>query len=144
MKNDRGIFLLTSLRRILDKLIYQDKYEAINANMSDCNIGARREKQVKNHLFILHGVINSVVNGKEDCIDVHFYDLEQAFDALWLSDCMIDLYDTLPYQDRDEELALLYTVSEENFVAIKTPHGLTERMTMPSIVQQGGTCARTV
>ena len=64
------------------------------------------------------------------------YDLQQAFDALWLSDCMIDLFDTLPENKRDDTLALLYTLSEENYVAVKTPHGLTDRMSMPSMVQQ--------
>ena len=139
MKNDRGIFILTSLRRILDKLIYRDKYEMIDQNMSDSNIGARRGRQVKNHLFILHGVINSVINGHESPIDIQFYDLEQAFDALWLTDCLIDLFDTLPPEKRDDELALLYTLSKENYVSVSTPHGLTERMCIRDIIQQGGT-----
>ena len=76
MKNDRGIFLLTSLRRIIDNLLYQDLYNDIDANMSDSNVGARSGRQVKNHLFIVHGVINSVINGKEACIDLQLYDLE--------------------------------------------------------------------
>ena len=139
LKNDRGIFILTSLRRILDNLIYQDKYGGIDANMSDSNVGARRGKQVKNHLFILHGVINSVVNDKAACIDIQLYDLEQAFDALWLSDCMLDVFDTLPHDSRDDKLALLYQLSVENHVAVNTPHGLTERMAIPHLVQQGGT-----
>ena len=139
LKNDRGIFILTSLRRILDNLIYQDKYGDIDANMSDSNVGARRGKQVKNHLFILHGVINSVVNDKAACIDIQLYDLGQAFDALWLSDCMLDVFDTLPLDSRDDKLALLYQLSVENHVAVNTPHGLTERMAIPHLVQQGGT-----
>ena len=139
MKNERGIFLLTSLRKVLDNLLYHDLYEDIDENMSDSNVGARRGRQVKNHLFIMHGVINSVVNGTEACIDIQFYDLEQAFDSLWLSDCMLDVYDTLPPNNRDEKLALVYKLSEENQVAVSTPHGLTERMSIPEIVQQGGT-----
>ena len=149
MKNDRGIFILTTLRRIIDNLLYHDKFHSIDAHMSDSNVGSRRERQVKNHLFIVHGVINSVVNGKEQCIDIQFYDLQQAFDALWLSDCMIDIYDTLPPDQRDEKLALLYSLSEENHVAVNTAHGLTKRMIIPQIVQQGGTwgpvmCSNTI
>ena len=149
MKNDRGIFILTTLRRIIDNLLYHDKFHSIDAHMSDSNVGSRRERQVKNHLFIVHGVINSVVNGKEQCIDIQFYDLQQAFDALWLSDCMIDIYDTLPPDQRDEKLALLYKLSEENHVAVNTAHGLTKRMNIPQIVQQGGTwgpvmCSNTI
>ena len=139
LKNDRGIFILTSLRRILDKLVYDDLYNDIDNNMSDCNIGARKGRQVKNHLFIIYGVINSVINGKMKSVDIQFYDLEQAFDALWLTDCMNDLFDTLSKSQRDDRLALLYTLSLENNVAVRTPYGLTERMLIPKIVQQGGT-----
>ena len=52
---------------------------------------------------------------------------------------MLDVYDTLPPNNRDEKLALVYKLSEENQVAVSTPHGLTERMSIPEIVQQGGT-----
>ena len=43
--------------------------------MSGSNIGARRNKNIRDHLFIIHGVINSVVNDQEVCIDVQVYDL---------------------------------------------------------------------
>ena len=112
MKNERGIFILTTLKKILDKLIYQEKQDDIDRHMSDSNIGSRKNKQVKDHLFIIHGIVNSVVNGKEDCIDIQIYDLEQAFDALWLEDCMLDLYDSLSEKNRDDKVALLYKSSE--------------------------------
>ena len=38
MKNDRGIFILTVLKKILDKLIYFDNFEQIDSRMSDSNI----------------------------------------------------------------------------------------------------------
>ena len=44
LENDRGIFLVTVLRSILMKMIYNDKYETLDQNMSDSNVGARREK----------------------------------------------------------------------------------------------------
>ena len=44
MANDRGIFILSIFRKIVDKLIYHDKYEKIDSYMSDSNIGARRMK----------------------------------------------------------------------------------------------------
>ena len=40
LDNDRGIFILAVVRKILDKLIDQDKYEDISKGMSDSNIGA--------------------------------------------------------------------------------------------------------
>ena len=61
------------LKKIFDKLIYEEKYPFVEDNMFDSNIGARRGKSVKNHLFILYGIINSVlVEGT--CIDIQVYD----------------------------------------------------------------------
>ena len=44
LKNDRGIFVLTVFRKILDKLTYLDKYQELDNNMYDSNIGARRPR----------------------------------------------------------------------------------------------------
>ena len=60
MNNERGIFILTTLKKVLDKLIYIDKYDDIDQNMSDSNIGARRGRNIKNHLFIIYGIINYI------------------------------------------------------------------------------------
>ena len=108
LSNDRGIFILGVLRKILDKLIYLDKYPDLEIAMSDSNIGARRNKNVRNHLFIVYGVISSVLREGRGCVDVQIYDLVQAFDALWLQDCMNDLYGCLPEQQRDRKLARYY------------------------------------
>ena len=149
MKNDRGIFILTVLKKMLDKLIYFDNYEQIDEHMSDSNIGARRNRNIKDHLLVLHGVINSVVHGNEECIDLQIYDLEQAFDSLWLEDCLNDIFDTLPEENRNNKIALLYETNQVNLIAVKTAAGLTERVNIPNIVQQGGTwgsllCSNTI
>ena len=73
----------------------------IDENMSDSNIGARRNRNIKNHLFIIYGIINSVIKGKAECIDIQIYDIQKAFDTLWLTDCMNDLYDTLEKNKRN-------------------------------------------
>ena len=138
LSNDRGIFILAVLRKILDKLLYLEKYPDLESNMSDSNIGARKNKNVRNHLFIVYGVINSVLREGRGCVDIQIYDLVQAFDALWLQDCMNDIYDCLPENKRDRKLALIYQTNINNLVAVNTPVGQTERVNMPQIVQQGG------
>ena len=93
-------------------------------------------------LFIIHGVINSVVNGNGGCIDLHIYDRVKAFDALWVIDCMNDLWDqwdTLPAHARDDSLGLLYEASKTNLVAVNTAVGQADRVNIPEIAQQGGT-----
>ena len=42
LDNDRGIFVLSVLKKIIDLMIYNDKYDAIDSNMSDSNIGGRK------------------------------------------------------------------------------------------------------
>ena len=137
MSNERGIFVLTTVRKILDKLTYLDKYPDIELSMSGSNIGARRKRNIRDHLFIIYGVINSVLHDKDACIDIQVYDLEQAFDALWLEDSLNDLYDYLSEESRDDKLALIYETNVENLVAVNTPAGQTDRVNIPTIVQQG-------
>ena len=45
LNNDRGIFILTVLKKILDKLIYFDNYQDLDKNMSDSNIGFQTEEE---------------------------------------------------------------------------------------------------
>ena len=46
LKNDRGIFILPVVRKIVDNMIYCDDYDDIDLFMSDSNIGARKKKNV--------------------------------------------------------------------------------------------------
>ena len=64
MSNERGIFVLTAVRKILDKLITMEKYPDIEQSMSGSNIGARKRRNIREHLFIIYGVINSVLQGE--------------------------------------------------------------------------------
>ena len=139
LENDRGIFILSVFRKIIDRLIYQEFYPMIDARMSDSNIGARKNKNIRNHLFIVYGVINSVLKSKDQCIDIQIYDLVKAFDVLWLEDSMNDLWDTLPTDAHTDKLGLIYQVNTDNLVAVNTAVGQTDRVNIPRIITQGGT-----
>ena len=52
LDSERGIFIVNIIRSILMKMVYQDKYETIDSSMSDSNVGARKKKGIRNHLFI--------------------------------------------------------------------------------------------
>ena len=139
LESDRGIFGLCVFRKIIDGLTYQEKYPLIEEQMSDSNIRARKKKNIRNHLFIIHGIINSVIKGESGCIDIQIYDLVKAFDVLWLDDSMNNLWDTLPHQARDDRLGLVFELSRDNLVAINTAVGQTERVNKPEFTAQGGT-----
>ena len=52
-------------------------------------------------MFIVYGIINAVVKGDADHVDIQIYDIEKAFDALWLEDSMNDIMDTIPVDKQE-------------------------------------------
>ena len=134
LQNDRGIFIVNLLKSIFMKMVWGDVYDILDQNMSDSNVGGRRKKNIRNHLFIINGIINDVVNGKKDAIDIQVIDYRQCFDSMWLSESINDLFET---GIQDDNLALIHASNAKNLVAVKTPAGLTERQTIEKIVMQG-------
>ena len=65
LENDRGIFIVNIFRSIIMRMVYKDKYKVVDANMSDSNVGARKAKSIRNHIYVLNGVINEAVNNKK-------------------------------------------------------------------------------
>ena len=50
--------------------------------MTDAQIGARRNKSVRNHLFVLNCIISDVMSSnKKQPIDLSIMDFKQMFDA---------------------------------------------------------------
>ena len=90
-------------------------------------------------MFIIYGIINAVLKGDAEPVDIQIYDIEKAFDILWLEDSMNDLFDTIPADQHDDKMALLYEGNRNNEVAINTAVGQTDRVNIPLIVMQGGT-----
>ena len=72
-ENYRGIFRVTTLRSILDRLIYNDEYPKIDENLSDSNVGARKGRNIRDNIFVLNAVLNSAVKTNEQ-IDIQVYD----------------------------------------------------------------------
>ena len=116
------------------KMVYQDKLEIVDKNMSDSNVGARKDKNIRNHLFVINGVINEVINKKEESVDILILDYKQCFDTLWLEESLNDLWEA---GLNDDKLALIAEANRNVKVAIRTPYGMTERMSMKQIVMQG-------
>ena len=61
---DRGVFNLIKARSIIDRLIYNDNYPVIDASMSCSNIGARKNRNIRDHLFILNSVLHEISRSK--------------------------------------------------------------------------------
>ena len=137
-KNDfdsyRGIFRVPILRTILDRLIYNDSYDTIEESLSDSNVGARRGRNVRDNIFTLNAITNSIINGNEDPIDIQLFDIEKCFDTLWVEECINDLFDSGLQNDK---LPLLYMENQNAEIAIKTQTGITDRKSIKNIIMQG-------
>ena len=136
MDNDRGIFCVTKIRSILDKLIYNDFYSTIDASMSCSNIGGRRNRNVREHLFVINGIMNEVINNKDaENIDLEIYDVAKCFDKLEYFNTANDFFKAGVQNDK---YLIVENSNKECAVAIKTPWGTkTRRTTINNIEMQG-------
>ena len=130
----RGVFRVPFLRNILDRLMYNDEYKTIDENLTDSNVGARKERNIRDNIFVLNAITNSVKNGNEAPIEVNVYDAIKCFDNLWLQECINRMYIK---GFRNDRLPLLYLSNKSAQIAVKTSSGMTERETISNIVMQG-------
>ena len=47
--NYRGIFRISVIRSILDRLIYEDSYKVIDSNLTDGNVGCRKNRSSRDN-----------------------------------------------------------------------------------------------
>ena len=130
----RGICRPTVFRAKLDGLTYNDNYDTIDENLTDSNVGARKKRNIRDNLFVLNAITNSVVNGKEAPVQVQVLDVEKCFDKMSLHNTTNALYDAGLQND---DLSLLYAEDENAEISIKTHAGLTQRVNVKNVVMQG-------
>ena len=128
------VLFVTIFRSILDRLIYNDEYATIDSNLSDSNVGARKGRNTRDNIFVLNAVMNSIKKGKEDPVDIQVFDIEKCFDALWLQECINDIYEAGLQNDK---LPLHFIENANAKVAIKTSLGVSKRFDIKNIVMQG-------
>ena len=110
LNSDRGICIVNLFRCILMKLVYTYKYDKVDESMSDSNVGARKKKNIQNHIFVINAVINEALKTKKN-IDIQVLDYRQCFDGMWLNECINDLFEACI---DDDSLALIYEANKKN------------------------------
>ena len=58
LSNERGIFNVSKVRSIFDKLIYDDVYDVIDGNMSFSNVGGLKQRNIRDNLFVVYASVN--------------------------------------------------------------------------------------
>ena len=94
LKNQRGIFRVSVIRSILMRMVYNSKYEEIDKNISDAQMGARKGKGCKSNIWIINGIIHETLfNKKKKPVVLQIYDYAQMFDSINLEEALNDIFD---------------------------------------------------
>ena len=137
LNSDRGVFNVVKIRTILDKLVYNDFYDIIDSKMSCSNIGARKNRNIRDHLFVINSIFNDIIHNKNNSqgVDIGIYDIAKCFDKMWYAETANDLFQA---GVKNDKFILVANSNKECQVAIKTPWGsLTDRVTLNEIEMQG-------
>ena len=134
ISNERGILNVSKARSILDKVIYSEVYENIDKNMSFSNVGGRRQRNIRDHLFVLYASVNDVINGSAASFDIQGYDVIKCFDEMWYAETLNDLWNV---KIQDDTFSLISKLDEKCKIVVKTPCGTTDNFELERIVLQG-------
>ena len=121
------------VRSIIDNLVYNDYYDCIDNNMSDSNFGGRRDRNIRDNLYIVYGIINFALRENIE-MEINLYDLEKCFDSMWYKETMNDLWDAGVQEDKFAQVAKM---NQNCQIAVKTPVEITERFNLEKIEMQG-------
>ena len=134
IESHRGIFLIHKFRSLIMRMLLNDKYSILDEFMSDSNVGGRKGRSIRDHLFIVNGIIHEHKNKSQNPITFQILDYSLCFDSMWYEEVANDLFEA---GITDDKLSLLLKINESNEIAIKTPTGLTKRVNVEKIICQG-------
>ena len=134
LRNERGIFNLSKIRSLLDKLLFNDIYETVDNSLSCSNAGGRRGRGIRDQLFIIYGLMTDVVYGKSENMVIQSIDVVQCFDKLNFAEMHNDLWDT---QIKDDKFALIVNLDKTSNAIIRTPVGESKPLKLNDTIMQG-------
>ena len=139
LQNERGIFLVNTVRSILMRLVFNLKYSMFESNMSDSNIGGRRKKSGINHIWVMNNVIHDQLSCvKKVPIVIQKFDYKQMFDGMDNEEACGDMFN---YGVNDDHLTMIHEANSKIVICVKTPQGVSEPYTLINKTMQGDTWA---
>ena len=63
--------------------MYNDKYENIDANLTNCNVGSRKRGNIQDNLFVINAITNASKQNPKEAFYIKVYDIIKCFDSLW-------------------------------------------------------------
>jgi hypothetical protein len=129
----RGIFLTVVVSKLFERLL-QERMKSPLKKVSLCQAGSRNGKGPPDQLYLLRSAVDHS-KFMNNPIYITAYDFQQAFDSLWLQDCILVLK---RLGVENHILKLVYEMNKVAVVQVKTPFGLTDPAEVYDIVKQGG------
>ena len=109
-------------------------YNAIDDSMTDCNVGSRKRRNIKDNLFVINAVSNEARLKTNEACDICVYDVKKCHHTLWLHECINDLWEA---GIQDDKLVLLFLENKSAQIAIKTASGTCERISIHNKIMHG-------
>ena len=89
----RGIFITNIYKSLILKLIHQDTAKTIDSHMSEFQIGGRKGRNVRDHLFVVNGIVQDTLSSvKMKPINIVIADFQLCFDGLSLPLAFKEIY----------------------------------------------------
>ena len=132
LKFYRGIFLTIVVSKIFEYLI-KDRIETKLNQVNLLQAGSRKNRGGPDNVFLLRACVDHFKLIKKPLF-LTAYDFEQAFDSLWLEDCILSLK---KLGVEKEYLQLIYNLNKTATVSVQTPYGVTTSFKSDPIVKQG-------
>ena len=99
--------------------------------MSCSNVGARKNRNIRDHLFVINAILNDVNNQKKVKVDVQITDIKKCFDKMSYRETANDIYNA---GIKNDHFVLMANSNKKCLVAVKTPWGsLSERVELNEI-----------
>ena len=104
--------------------------------MSSSNIGARKNRNIRDHIFVINTILHDIKKNNNSSIDIGLYDVRKCFDKMWASETSNDIYDA---GVKDDTFVLIANSNKSCQIAVKTPWGsTTPRVEFQNIEMQVG------
>ena len=88
ISNHRGIFLIPKYRSLIMRMLLNDNYDMIDAYMSDSNVRGRKDRSIRDYLFIANGILFEHSKSKNKPISIQILDCKS---------CIADFINTYNY-----------------------------------------------
>ena len=95
-------------------MIYNDEIHNLDRNLTDRNVGARKNRNIRVNIFAMNAIINSLVKENKEALDVQLF--EKSFDSLWLHKVINCLFDA---GLRNDKVPLLFLENLNAQIVVK-------------------------